>query len=641
MKKGYWRMLGTPSPWAMAGLCLLLVTLGLAQIAPWKHPTADVPATPNQNAVAPVASYAISARLDAKARTISGSATIRFKNPSRKATSHLFFHLYLNAFEGDETLFLRSKASRSGHRNGTPGRIVVHSLTSPAFGDKDIWPKDAHSPGDKKDRTDIKVRLPRPIRGHEELELRAEFTSYLPEVVERTGFERDFFLVAHWFPKLAKREPDGRWVHFPFHPHGEFYADFGDYDVSLEVPAEYVVGSTGELTLLDPKESGYRRYRARAEGVHDFAWTAWPGFVEEKRTLHGVRVTLLRPPHTPRVARATWSTLDRGLVHLGNAYGPYPYPTLTVVVPPSFAMRAGGMEYPTFITTGGSELVSLLGLLDVEVLTIHELGHQWFQGMVATNEMAHPFLDEGITSYAESRYLNETFGARSLLDLPWLSVSRLAASRFINMRYPGKQPITSSAPEFSSFNAIGSLVYARSTLALETLGRVYGKEKLHKALAIYFERFRFRHPTPTDFFETIGEVLGDEAQKQAQLMFEERGWIDFSLLGISTRQGDNGFVSSISVGRAGTLHLPAAVSLHFSEGPEQTLTYPMGEREHTFIIEHERPIIWAEVDPEHRVLLDQNLENNRGTPANVLPDRDQQIQSALALFSWALSWISP
>lgn len=629
------------TPLLTVGLGLLLVACGWVGTAFSLPPkTEGKSASLSPHTVPKVASYVITARLDDKTRTVAGSSTIRFRNPSKEPTDHLFFHLYLNAFSGKETLFLRNQASRSGQRNGTPGKIVVHSLSSPVFGNQDLWPKDPHSPGDEKDRTDIRVPLPRPLLGFEEVELQMAFTAHLPEIVERTGFERDFFLVAHWFPKLAKREANGRWAHFPFHPHGEFYADFGDYDVQLEVPATYVVGSTGQLTRLDATGDGLIRYRAQAEGVHDFAWTAWPGFEEEEQTLHGVKVRLLHPQHTPRVAMATWDTLDKGLLHLGSAYGPYPYPTLTVAVPPAWAMRAGGMEYPTFITTGGSEPLSFLGLRDVELLTIHELGHQWFQGMLATNEMAHPFLDEGVTSYVENRYLKEMFGAGSLAHWPWLTISRLAGARYANMRFPGKQAIASSAPEFDSFRSIGSLVYARSTLVLETLGRVYGEEKLHAALALYAQRFRFRHPKPKDFLKTLGEVLGKEAEAQAQLMFMERGRVDYALTAVETRPQGQHFLSSISVKRTGNLDLPVAVRVHFLGENARDYSLPLGKRTHTFLIEHPHPVHFAEVDPDHSVLLDENLENNRRTPQEVAPDRDQQFQSALAVLSWVLSWLT-
>src|SRR5690606_32250499 len=106
--------------------------------------------------------------------------------PSKKPTSSLYFHLYLNAFENEETLFLREKASRSGKRRGEPGKISVHSLSSASLGGENLWPEDAHTPYDAKDRTDVRVPLPRPLRGGEEVELQIEFTSKLPQVVERT-----------------------------------------------------------------------------------------------------------------------------------------------------------------------------------------------------------------------------------------------------------------------------------------------------------------------------------------------------------------------------------------------------------------------------------------------------------------------
>lgn len=588
-----------------------------------------------------VASYVIKARLDDKTHTVEGSAKIRFENPSHKPTDHLFFHLYLNAFEGKETLFLRKRASRSGQRQGALGKIEVHSLTSPDFGSQDLWPREAHSPGDEKDRTDIKVPLPRRLQGREVIDLELTFTSHLPELVERTGFERDFFLVAQWFPKLAKREPDGRWAHFPFHPNGEFYADFGDYHVTLDVPTGYVVGSTGQLRRLGEAEEKFVRYEARAQGVHDFAWTAWPGFLEETRDLRGVKVTLLRPKHTPRIAQTTWQTLDQGLLYLGEKYGRYPHPTLTVVIPPDWAARAGGMEYPTFITTGGTEALSFFGIRDVELLTIHELGHQWFQGMLASNEMESPFLDEGLTSYAESRYLEEKLGAGSLADWPWLKVSRLAGSRYGALHYKGKLAIASSAPEFDSFQTIGSLVYARSALALETLARVYGQEKLDQALRLYSDRYRFRHPRPRDFFNILGEVLGKDARKQAVLMFEKQGSIDLSVPALETRREDGRFRSQVSVWRSGNLELPVSLAVRLADETERTFSFPKGAREHTFDFEHDAPLLYAEIDPKLTIPLDDNLENNRRAPEGRAPDRDQQLQSAWALFSWMLGVMTP
>lgn len=619
---------------------ILVILLSRAGEARQRDRNAELPVL-GPTTVPRIASYEIEARLDDRAHAVMGSARIHFKNPSTKPTDHLFFHLYLNAFENNETLFLRSRASRSGMRRGTPGRIEVHSLTSPAFGSQNLWPKDAHSPGDKKDRTDIKVPLPRPLRGHEDLELEIKFTSHLPELVERTGFERDFFLVAQWFPKLAKREPDGRWAHFPFHPNGEFYADFGDYDVKLEVPAKYVVGSTGGLTRIAGDKDEPVRYEARARGVHDFAWTAWPGFLEEIRTLRGVEVRLLRPEYTPRVAHATWSTVENGLAHFEHAYGRYPHPTLTIVVPPQWAMRAGGMEYPTFITTGGHELLALVGIRDTELLTIHELGHQWFQGMLASNEMDFPFLDEGLNSYAENRYLEETFGAGSLANLPWLKVSRIAGSRYSALSYRGRERISAHAPEFGSFWAIGSLVYARSTLALETLARVYGKEKLEAALALYSERFRFRHPRPRDLFDSLEDVLGRDARVQAELMFERKGRIDLSVPAVETHEERNRYRTSISVKRTGNLTLPVSLAVRFSDKTERLFPFPLDASEHTFVVEHEVPLLYAEIDPERTIVIDDNLENNRRAPKGTAPDRDQQLQSAWAIFSWVLGAMTP
>ncbi len=163
----------------------------------------------------PVASYTLEARLDAKFHRISASGTIRFKNPSARPTRELYFHLYLNAFSNEDTLFLRNHGGRSGTLRGSTGSVEISRLTSRAFGSDNLWEKAAaHSPGDEKDRTDIRVPLPRPLKGGEEVVFEIEFEAQLPEIVERTGYHGDFHLIAQWFPKLAKREADGTWAHF-------------------------------------------------------------------------------------------------------------------------------------------------------------------------------------------------------------------------------------------------------------------------------------------------------------------------------------------------------------------------------------------------------------------------------------------
>src|SRR5262249_22100706 len=145
------------------------------------------------------------------------------------------------------------------------------------------------------DGTDRRVTLPRPIAPGERLTLSLRWRSVLPRLQVRSGFVGDFHFAGQWFPKLARLEPDGVWAHFAFDPLSEFYADFGAYDVTLDVPERMIVGATGHL-VSDLRADGRRRLRYQVDNVHDFAWTAWPDFRERHERIANVDVHLLYPP---------------------------------------------------------------------------------------------------------------------------------------------------------------------------------------------------------------------------------------------------------------------------------------------------------------------------------------------------------
>ena len=606
--------------WTGAAGVVVITSLGTSAAA-------DVP-VPRE----PRASYTLRVRLDEGSHTLHGSGKIRFEATPEATTNELWFHLFLNAFKDDRSLFLRGPSSggRSGGLDGHPGHIELKRLTSPRYAGVDLWKsRDRHSPGDAEDTTDIRVPLPSPLGPGETLELEFEFDATLPELVERTGYDEDFHLVAQWFPKLAKQEKDGSWAHFPFHAFAEFYADFGDYDVELDVPATHVVGSTGTLERLDEKK-GRVRYRAHAENVHDFAWTSWPGFHVEQRRIGNIDVSLLTPPEAELGRAHTWTTLALALPDFQRRYGSYPFPTLTVVQPPSTAGRAGRREYPTFITTGGIEWTERLGGRGTELVTVHELGHQWFQGILASNEARYPFLDEGINSFAELRFLENHFGAGSIVETPFLRVSRGAVARYAGLGWGAEEIVAQPARDFTSFRALASQVYGRTTLALETLRRVYGTERIDRALLEYTSRWRFRHPEPEDFYATIETHVGAPARSALVTLLEKRGTVDFRLQSAFTETNhdaapDRRFTTFARVMRAGNLTLPVELRVHFRDGSTRLFQLPSPDPVELVEFNHASEISSLVVDPEQKIFIDENLLNKsfypQRRPSNRLGDR--------------------
>ncbi len=630
----------------VVGLAALAASVAL--VAPPSEPRGAPPerrpARSEEPAPKLVASYTLDAELDADKHRLKGSGQIAWTNTSKSAVRSLFFHLYLNAFKNERTVFLRSPfgASRDDSQGRDFGYIDVQSMTVRELDNVDIWPnRQRHSPSDIDDETDIEVPLPRPVAPGESLTLDMRFEAQLPELMERTGYSGRFHFVAQWFPKLARLEDNGEFAHFSFHPQAEFYADFGRYDVTLDVPQNFRVGATGAL-VSETRAGARKRLRYVAEPVHDFAWTAWDGFQEKRFSAEGLDVRVLFPAGEDKAARLTEATLRFALPYFERHFGRYPYSTLTVMHPPRGAEASGGMEYPTLITTGGAWYTPYLGMHDVETVVVHEFGHQWFYGILASNEARWPFLDEGLNSYAEQAALAAYLPRESLFRGLGITLESESLFRVFASARAQDEPVASAASEFSSFRNLGALVYSRTATLLATLERVYGKERFARALGVYTARFRFAHPTPKDLLDIMGAELGTEARTFLETALFQRGRVDFVARDIqNTRVSDPAgyferasgrehiarheakttreYVGRATVYRHGTLELPVEVLLIARDGTKKLEHWDGHGAFRVFEYRGPSELARVVVDPDRKVLIDDDLFNNEtSVSTNVL-----------------------
>ena len=406
--------------------------------------------------------YRIQARLEGEAKTLSGSLEVDWTNGSADAVEELWFHLYLNAFSNNRSTHLvEGKGRYRGDVKAEEGwgsqRVTSIELLQDA-GPADLFgslrfqrPDD----GREDDRTVFSVDLPQPVPPGETITVRVAWESQLPRVRRRTGYKGDFLLVAQWFPKLGVYETGRGWNAHQFHANSEWYADFGTYDVQLDLPSEYegkVFGSGVRVT--DDWEDGRRKIRFQAPSeldrqrqdafgklplVHDFTWTADPDFVVENHifrfsewaerfpeevekaraafgedvdlALRNVDVTVLvQPEHAGQVGRHIEATCA-ALFFYGLWFGEYPYQHITVIDPAWGGGAAGGMEYPTLFTCG-TRLFTTPDMQRPESVTVHECGHQFWYGLVGNNEFESAWLDEGLNSYTDSEVLWRVFGAK-------------------------------------------------------------------------------------------------------------------------------------------------------------------------------------------------------------------------------------
>ncbi|MFI5306808.1 MAG: M1 family metallopeptidase [Polyangiales bacterium] len=438
--------------------------------------------------------YELYAKLQPEAHALEGRAVIDFTNRSTQPLSFLVLHLYANAFANERTVFMRERGETL--RNSSlqrRGGIDVTELRDASGAD---LLSQASTALVKDDATQMRVPLPRPLGPGARITLSIHFRVRLPSIVARMGNDDDFFMIAQWFPKLAKLEPDGRFASFPYHGLGEFYADFADYELTLELPRRYIVAAPGELIDRENRADGSRVERYVLRNALDFAFAAYPGFRCLSQADAAPRIDVCAPRGHLGLARQQGALLRRGLERLGRALGPYPHDRLVLVLPPSSGWGASGMEYPGLIVgwvaTPFTELNPVARIAH-DVTSAHELAHQWFPMLLASDEVSTPVLDEGLAEWlgldlVRQRYDRALFErvAGAPLDLYDLAALRLAGER---------PPRSALEPAYRyDADALASAVYARPAVTLEAVARTWSPARLWSALSRYAHINRFGHP---------------------------------------------------------------------------------------------------------------------------------------------------
>jgi len=480
-----------------------------------------------------VVNYAIQATLDPVKHVVDGQEKLTWRNRSNREVRSIYLHMYLNAFEGDNSTFYTEKRSRGfefrsdvAAVDGDWGHIELGKVVQ---GRSDVSWKYVHpDDGPQTDHTVVRLDLPVPVPAGGSTTLDISFHDQLPRVAARTGYFGTFHLIGQWFPKIAVLELPGergatepRWNAHEFHLHSEFYADYGSFDVTLTVPKDYIVGSTGEEQGAAVEAAGSLTYHFVQGDVHDFAWTADN---RSARPLEGVyrgagspevHVKVIFPPeYAATAAPALQATLD-ALDYFSKTLGPYPYKTVTVVIPPYNATEACGMEYPTFFTAEGYEEIKPQTITQflLDFVTIHEFGHGYFYGILGSNEFEEPMLDEGLNDYWDYRMLRER-GQLIHLATPLMKkfgldqlVRPFEAERTGAMNHDPVDPLGANSWDRYSSSSYDS-VYARTATAMHDLEEQLGKEVMERAFRQYYATWKYRHPGIADLQATISAVSG-------------------------------------------------------------------------------------------------------------------------------------
>lgn len=510
-----------------------------------------------------VVRYEIQAALDPVKHTIDGKQKLTWRNRSAQPVCAVYLHMYLNAFESANSTFMTEQRNLSfAFRSDVPvedGDWGYSKLNRVQQNGQAVrWRFVQPDGGPATDHTVVRLDLPQPVAPGASTTLDIDFFNQLPRVTARTGYFGTFHLVAQWFPKIGVLEVPGergatapRWNVHEFHMHSEFYADFGEYDVRITVPKGYTVGATGEETGAPVERDGKITHRFVQGDVHDFAWTADNRYAKPLDGVYEgpgspkVKVRVLYHPEYENNAQpALQATID-SLAYFSRTLGPYPYKTVTVVIPPHNAQEAGGMEYPTFFTADSYKNVDpgTLSRYALDFVTIHEFGHGYFYGILASNEFEEPMLDEGLNEYWDQRMLRERKQGLDLTN-PWLRKIGFAPhlAGFDLERLGAMNDAPGDALGQNSWNRMSSrsygTVYSRTATTMHDLEQAVGKEALERAFKLYYARWKFRHPSIADFRDALIEGTGQRATVErifAQQVYSTRK-VDDSIAQFSSKE---------------------------------------------------------------------------------------------------------
>lgn len=453
--------------------------------------------------------YTINVEFEPKKNQYKGDETLVYTNNSPDTLNRLFFHLYPNAFQPNSMMDERSRViSDSDRRVGDR----ISKLKPDEYGFLKVSTLKLNGKKQEilEEGTILEVKLDKVILPGSTVKIEVEFEGQSPVQIRRSGRDNSEgvdYSMAQWYPKLSEYDIQG-WHANPYIAR-EFYGVWGTYNVNIEIDNRYVVAATGVLQNANEIGYGYTdktiehkagkklKWKFKAENVHDFVWAADTGYKHTSLTRKdGTTLHFFYIPGAKTTE--SWEKLpmimDEAFNWINKRYGQYPFPVYSFI-----QGGDGGMEYPmATLITGERPLVSLVGV------AVHELMHSWYQMVLGTNESLNSWMDEGFTSFASTETMDYL---KSKMLIPGKRDSLLFKSTingFSNFQKSGyEEPLTVHSDHFSTNAAFSVGSYTKGQLALVQLDYIVGKKVFDKSLLDYFNKWKFKHPTPNDFIRVF------------------------------------------------------------------------------------------------------------------------------------------
>lgn len=481
--------------------------------------------------------YHIDVTLNDADHSLDGYIKMDYINNSPDTLTFIWIHIWPNAYKNDRTAFsdqLLENGNTDFYFSRNQDRGYINRLD---FKVNKATAKTADHPAHQ---DIIKLILPQPLLPKSGCTIETPFHVKLPNNFSRGGHMNNAYQITQWYPKPAVYDRKG-WHPIPYLDQGEFYSEFGNYTVQITLPEKYTVASTGimqeknisshtvtkKIPVVESKKpvpgkktvpatttvtvnENLQTLRFVQNNVHDFAWFADQHFTVKTDTLQLssgriITVNAFYYPTNEKIWRNSISFIKHAVLTKSKWLGEYPYDVVSVV---EDKRDNGGMEYPTitFLSSGETEK-------SLDFVINHEVGHNWFYGILASNERVHPWMDEGMNTYYDTRYMNQQYksGSADIIS---------GNSKFVQQRMPDDvlqalmqslialkkdQPIETRSEKFSEINYNG-VAYGKTGMWMQLLEKEFGTAVFDSCMHVYFQRWAFKHPYPEDFKAVLEEV---------------------------------------------------------------------------------------------------------------------------------------
>ncbi|MEM8568954.1 MAG: M1 family metallopeptidase, partial [Bacteroidota bacterium] len=538
-----------------------------------------------------------------------GDQKLIYTNNSPDTLTKVYYHLYFNAFQPGSMMDMRSLTIEDPDRR-VGSRISQLSDDEIGFQHINSLKQDGKAVSYSTEGTILEVVLNQPILPGKKVTFDMNFTGQVPKQIRRSGrdnAEGISYSMSQWYPKLAEYDYMG-WHTNPYIGR-EFHGVWGDFNIKITIDPTYTIGGTGYLQNADKIGHGYSSkevsstkdltWHFKAPNVIDFMWAADPDYAH----------TTAEVPNGPTLhffyekneeTEENWGKLPETMVKamefMSLNFGKYPYDQYSFV-----QGGDGGMEYPmATLITGKRSFRSLVGV------SVHEMIHSWYQGVLATNESLYSWMDEGFTSYATAVTMQYLFNPES-------QANPHGGSRrgYSFMAQSGnEEPLTTHADHYKTNRSYGVNAYSKGAVFLDQLSYVIGQDTFMKGMRRYYNEWKFKHPTSIDFIRVMEKASGIQLDWYLEHFVYSTKQIDYSIKTVIGKEQ----VTYVTLERLGDMIMPIDLYVEYNDGSKEIFYIPLrimrgAKGVEDTDLERVTKVAWPWTNPTYTVKLNRNIND--------------------------------